>query len=461
MKQKKLYIKTMGCQMNVYDSEAMARVLAAQGYELTPHKKDADCLLLNTCAIRAKAEQKVFSYLGRLVGLKANNPDLIIGVGGCVAQQEAHRLLERVPYVDFVFGPHAINQLPEIVSRAERGGKRVVVTDFTDTFQEITQPLLDRKPQEESGITAFVTIMAGCDNYCTYCVVPHVRGREMSRDSKAILHEVENLAAKGMKEITLLGQNVNSYGNKEGFGSFADLLKQIHGIPGVQRIRFTTSHPKDLSPELIQAFATLPKLCKHIHLPVQSGSNRILKKMNRGYTREDYLEKVRALRAACPEIRLTTDIIAGFPSETEEDFQDTMDLIREADYDSLFAFMYSDRPLAPAAKFPGKLSETVKHQRLARVLEVSEEITRAKHYALVGTVQRVLVEGRSQQNPQQWRGRTTGHVTVNFLAPACGDLVGKQVDVMIENGYSNSLLGALKGEDDQCPQPPTEESHAA
>ena len=447
--------------MNVYDSQAMARVLAPMGYELTPHKKNADCLLLNTCAIRAKAEQKVFSYLGRLVGLKANNPDLIIGVGGCVAQQEAQHLLERVPHVDFVFGPHAINRLPQIVSQAEKGGRRVVVTEFLDTFQEISQPHVDSGAQEGNGVSAFVTIMSGCDNYCTYCVVPYVRGREMSRDSRAVLAEVNSLVSKGIKEITLLGQNVNSYGNKEGFGSFTGLLHLVHEVPGIERIRFTTSHPKDLSPELIQAFATLPKLCKHIHLPVQSGSNRILKKMNRGYTREDYLGKVRALRDACPEIRLTTDIIAGFPSETEADFQDTVDLIRKADYDSLFAFMYSDRPLAPAARFSDKISEEVKSSRLAQILEISEEITRAKHAALVDTVQRVLVEGRSQQNPEQWRGRTTGHVTVNFFAPSCGDLVGKQVDVWIENGYSNSLSGKLWMEEGDCHKPPTEESHAA
>ncbi|WP_028313501.1 tRNA (N6-isopentenyl adenosine(37)-C2)-methylthiotransferase MiaB [Desulfatibacillum aliphaticivorans] len=461
MKPKKLYIKTMGCQMNVYDSEAMARVLAPMGYELTAHKKDADCLLLNTCAIRAKAEQKVFSYLGRLTGLKGNNPDLLIGVGGCVAQQEAKKIFDRAPHVDFVFGPHAINRLPEIVAQAEQGKRHVAATEFLDFFEEIKQPHLDKAGPEESGVSAFVTIMSGCDNYCTYCVVPHVRGREMSRDSQAILAEVENLAAKGVKEITLLGQNVNSYGNKEGFGSFAGLLRLVHEAEGVERIRFTTSHPKDLSQELIQAFAELPKLCKHIHLPVQSGSNRILKKMNRGYTREDYLGKVRALREACPEIRLTTDIIAGFPSETEEDFQDTMDLIRRADYDSLFAFMYSDRPSAPAVKFPDKLSEEVKSRRLTQVLKVSEEITRAKHAAMVGSKQQVLVEGRSVQNPEQWRGRTGGHVTVNFLAPASGDLVGKQVDVLIENGYSNSLSGKLWTEDGDCPKPPTEESHAA
>ena len=456
MNQKKLYIKTMGCQMNVYDSEAMARVLAPMGYELTPHKKDADCLLLNTCAIRAKAEQKVFSYLGRLTGLKGNNPDLIIGVGGCVAQQEAKRIFDRAPHVDFVFGPQAINRLPGMVSQAEKGKRHVAATEFVDFFEEIKQPLTDT-----SSVSAFVTIMSGCDNFCTYCVVPYVRGREMSREGKAILAEVESLAAQGVKEITLLGQNVNSYGNKEGFGSFAELLRLVHEVEGVERIRFTTSHPKDMSPELIRAFAELPKLCKHIHLPVQSGSNRILKKMNRGYTREDYLGKVQALREACPEIRLTTDIIAGFPSETEEDFQDTMDLIRRADYDSLFAFMYSDRVLAPAAKFPDKLGEEVKSRRLASILEVSEEITRAKHAAMVGSRQRVLVEGRSVQNPEQWRGRTGGHVTVNFLAPSCSGLVGKQVDVLIENGYSNSLSGKLWTEDGDCPQPPTEESHAA
>lgn len=460
MSKKKLYIKTMGCQMNVYDSQSMARVLAPLGYELTDVRSQADCLLLNTCAIREKAEQKVFSYLGRLVGMKANNPDLIIGVGGCVAQQEAQNIIGRMPHVDLVFGTHAVNRLPDLVRRIQGGDSRIVDVGIVSSFEEIQAPSVKPASPASPDPTAFVTIMAGCDNFCTYCVVPHVRGREMSRTSQAICEEVRELASKGVREVTLLGQNVNSYGAKEGLESFTQLLIKVHEIEGIDRIRFTTSHPKDLSDELIRAFAELPKLCKHIHLPVQSGSDRILKKMNRGYTRREYLNKVKALRSVCPEITLTSDIIVGFPSETDEDFEQTMELIREADYDSLFAFIYSDRPSAPARKFPDKVELEVKSRRLAKVLELSESMTRKKHKAMVGSVFPVLVEGVSKNDPEQWRGRTSGHVTVNFTAPASSNLTGRLVDVKVEKGFSHSIWGKIAG-GGKCEPQNTEVSHAA
>lgn len=442
--------------MNVYDSQAMARVLAPHGFELAQSKKNADCLLVNTCAIREKAEQKVYSYLGRLVGLKANKPDIIIGVGGCVAQHEAKNILNRVPHVDLVFGTHAINRLPALVEKVEKTRARVVDTGLITEFQELDAPMEPALP----GPTAFVTIMSGCDNYCTYCVVPYVRGREMSRNSHAICEEIREMAARGVREVTLLGQNVNSYGNKQGPESFTGLLNKVHEIKEIKRIRFTTSHPKDIPNELIRAFSEMPKLCKHIHLPVQSGSDKILKKMNRGYTRKNYLEKIHALRAACPQITITTDIIVGFPSETDEDFRQTMDLIKEADFSSLFAFKYSDRPLAPAAKFKDKVSLDEKKQRLAQILDVSTAMTRARHQAMVGAIHTVLVEGVGKNNPGQWRGRTSGHTTVNFTMQSGRELTGKLVDVKIEKGYSHSLLGRIIKEK-HCRKPGMEVSHAA
>ncbi len=454
---KRLYINTMGCQMNVYDSRQMQYRLAALGYEPTQELDCADVILLNTCTIRAKAEQKAFSFLGRLAPLKARNPELIIGVGGCVAQQEGRRILSRMPCVDLVFGTHAIARLPQLIERIIRSRCRIVDVERSES---IDPGDYISGPYPQSDISAFVTIMRGCDNYCTYCVVPHVRGHETSRSPGDILDEVRHLVVQGVREVTLLGQNVNSYGLKEKSGTFDQLLSAINAVDGLERIRFTTSHPKDLSEALIMAFTRLEKLCRHIHLPVQSGSDAVLKRMNRRYSSGQYLEKVARLRQACPDIALTSDIIVGFPGETEADFIATLDMIRQVQFDGLFAFIYSDRPNAPAVKFDGKIDETVKKDRLQHVLDCQAEISQRKNQALVGTVQTILVDGPSKaitpsgkgENNQptpcdrQWAGRTPSNRIVHFNA-GNGNCAGNQVltgrlmEIMIEKALPHSLLG--------------------
>jgi tRNA-2-methylthio-N6-dimethylallyladenosine synthase len=447
---KTVYIHTIGCQMNVYDSERIAGGLAPLGYRLVSEPESADLVILNTCAIREKAEQKVFSFLGRMAGLKRKNPDLIIGVGGCVAQQEGRKILERAPYLDLVFGTHAVSRLPVLIQQVETTGARLVDVALSDIIQE--SPVYTDSP-DLNQISRFVTIMQGCDNFCSYCVVPYVRGREMSRSPERILSEIQILADSGIREVTLLGQNVNSYGKKEGLCDFSELLTQVNEIEGLQRIRFTTSHPKDLSDALIATFNHLDKLCRHIHLPVQSGSTRILTRMNRKYTREMYLEKIARLRNACPDIAITSDIIVGFPGETPDDFGDTLSLIRQVAYDGLFAFMYSDRPNAPAAHFPGKISEAEKARRLQQVLGIQETITLEKNQSLVHSAQVVLVEGVSRRmntheaSPDvthQWYGRTPGHKIVHFpeteLLSATGN-IGRLRTIRIEKAFSHSLWG--------------------
>lgn len=447
---KTLYIHTIGCQMNVYDSERIAGGLAPLGYRQVSEPESADLVILNTCAIREKAEQKVFSFLGRMAGLKRKNPELIIGVGGCVAQQQGRKILDRAPYLDLVFGTHAVNRLPVLVQQVETRGNRLVDVALSNTIQESpAYPVSSNADQ----ISRFVTIMQGCDNYCTYCVVPYVRGKEMSRDPERILSEIQALTDSGIREVTLLGQNVNSYGKKEGLCDFTELLTRVNRIEGLLRIRFTTSHPKDLSGDLISAFNRLDKLCKHIHLPVQSGSTRILSRMNRKYTRDMYLEKIARLRDACPDIAITSDIIVGFPGETIEDFEDTLSLIRGVAYDGLFAFMYSDRPNAPAADFPKKISETEKAERLQQVLGLQEAITLEKNKSLVHSDQLVLVEGPSQRmnasetsqdTASQWYGRTPGHKIVHFPEPehviGSGN-IGRLKTIRIEKAFSHSLWG--------------------
>lgn len=447
---KNLYIHTIGCQMNVYDSERIAGGLAPLGYRQVSEPESADLVILNTCAIREKAEQKVFSFLGRMAGLKRKNPELIIGVGGCVAQQEGRKILDRAPYLDLVFGTHAISRLPVLIQQVEtRGGHRVDVV-LSNTIQE--SPTYPVSPNADQ-ISRFVTIMQGCDNYCTYCVVPYVRGTEMSRSPERILSEIQSFADSGIREVTLLGQNVNSYGKKEGLCDFSELLTRVNAIEGLLRIRFTTSHPKDLSSELIATFNRLDKLCKHIHLPVQSGSTRILSRMNRKYTRDMYLEKIDRLRDACPDIAVTSDIIVGFPGETPEDFEDTLSLIRRVAYDGLFAFMYSDRPNAPAADFPEKIPEAEKAERLQQVLGLQETITLEKNQSMLRSDQVVLVEGisqrmntfeTSQDADPQWYGRTPGHKIVHFPEPerlfASGN-IGRLKTIRIEKAFSHSLWG--------------------
>ena len=457
---KKLYIHTIGCQMNVYDSDRIEKLLAPLNYARTRDVTEADLIVVNTCAIREKAEQKVFSFLGRMAGLKGKRPELLIGVGGCVAQQLGERLLKRAPYVDVVFGTHAIVRLAAIIAKVE--AERCQWVDVgpaggMDAFETPAGPVGDR------SITRFVTIMQGCDNFCAYCVVPYVRGRENSRPPDRIIAEIEDLVAGGVREVTLLGQNVNSYGRKEGHCSFPELLSRIHSVQDLYRIRFTTSHPKDLSGALCRSFRDLEKLCKHIHLPVQSGSNRVLKRMNRNYTREQYLEKVANLKAMCPEIAISSDFITGFPGESESDFEQTLDLIRAVQFDSLFAFQYSDRPNTRAAQFEDKIDDKEKRRRLQALLQLQEQITFAKHRKLVGTTQEILVEGLSGKVPdtgpaeatlanrsaEQWTGRTTTNRIVHFeqnhhrndMAAAKGDFTGQLVQVRIHKAHAHSLWG--------------------
>jgi tRNA-2-methylthio-N6-dimethylallyladenosine synthase len=437
---KQVHIATFGCQMNENDSEAILRLLSTRDYQPTDKLDQADLILINTCSIRQKAEEKTYSLLGRLKGLKKKNPNLIIGVGGCVAQQEGERLLERVPFLDLVFGTRWIPELPDLISRVGPGKARLSRTEMiTGNLSTLPLPLpsLDgRNPK------ASVTIMQGCNNYCAYCVVPFVRGPEESRPGEEILMEVEGLAAQGVKEILLLGQNVNSYGqDRRGEWSFAQLLVNLEKIPGLERIRFTTSHPKDLSQDLIDCFGKISALCEHFHLPVQAGSNRILKKMNRGYSRESYLNMIIRLRAQCPPIALTSDVIVGFPGETGDDFEETMDLIRQVQFDDLFSFKYSDRPMAPSRNFPEKVDEEEKGRRLRELQSYQKKVTLSKNQALEGTVQQVIVEGHSKKNPEEWMGRTGSNKIVNFPGPQ--GLFGKAEKVLIERAYVHSLKGKL------------------
>jgi tRNA-2-methylthio-N6-dimethylallyladenosine synthase len=453
---KRLYINTIGCQMNVYDSERIVNSLIPVGYETTPFVESADLIITNTCAIREKAEQKAFSFLGRLSRLKRKNRELIIAVGGCVAQQQGHDILKRMPHVDLVFGTRALQRVPLAIEKIEKQHCRIVDVDMAAS--QDGDSLYSRVLKADS-VSKFVTIMRGCDNYCAYCVVPHVRGPETSRKPEHVIGEIEQLVHEGVREVTLLGQNVNSYGKKEGLCTFAELLSRINDITALARIRFTTSHPKDLSDGLISAFGRLEKLCNHLHLPIQSGSNRVLKRMNRKYTREAYLEKVAALREVCPEMAITTDIIVGFPGESAADFDETLTLVQQMRYDSLFVFNYSDRPLAPSRKFTPKVPEKQKSARLQHVLDVQHTITADIHAKMVGRQMPVLVEGhskRQQTEPSetshtslQWSGRTTCNKIVNFIVdgPAAAipiDMTGETVRVNIERALPHSLWGVLR-----------------
>ncbi|GAM08431.1 tRNA-2-methylthio-N(6)-dimethylallyladenosine synthase [Geobacter sp. OR-1] len=432
-----LYLQTFGCQMNVSDSEKIASLLAGVGYELTEESAAADLIILNTCTVRAKAEERVYRQLENLRPLKRKKPALLFGVGGCVAQQEGERLLEKIPYLDLVFGTHNLHRIPQIVLAAEEG-RRLAEVDFIDNETRMGLfPVDDRS----GGVTRFVTVMQGCDNYCSYCIVPYVRGREISRRSADIVAEIRLMAANGVKEVTLLGQNVNSYGlNDPGQPDFAGLLRMVAAIDGIERIRFTTSHPKDITRPLIDCFAELPKLCAHIHLPAQAGSSAVLARMNRGYTRPEYMEKVADLRSVRPDIAITSDIIVGFPGETEEDFTETLSLVEETGYSDIFSFLYSQRPGTAAADFDGDLPYDMKVERLDRLMAIQKKITRRYSEALVGTVQEVLVEGASKRTGQVF-GRTTYNRIVNFDGDI--SLVGRLVDVEIIEGYQNSQLGRL------------------
>lgn len=437
--EKRFFLETFGCQMNVVDSERIVDLLQGIGYGQVAEPADADLILLNTCAVRDKAERKVYGHLGRYKPLKDENPALILGIGGCVAQQEGEKLLTKLPYLDLVFGTHNVHKLPEMVRAVENNRVRCHETEFLD--RETRLQLFPTRTFADT-VTRFVTVMQGCDNFCSYCVVPHVRGREISRPSAEILHEVRQLAASGVREVTLIGQNVNSYGCKgENEMSFARLLAEVDGIEGIERIRFTTSHPKDLSNELIDCFGSLKKLCNHIHLPVQSGADRILNLMNRGYTREQYLAKVLRLQTVCPDIRLTSDIIVGFPGETEEDFAATLSLMEQVRYADVFSFIYSPRPGTAAAGLPDTLNPAVRQVRFDRLLTQQEEISRSWREADQGRVFEVLVEGESRQGNGQIFGRTTWNRIVNFEGDR--SLAGSLVPVRISRVYRNSHIGKL------------------
>ncbi|MBJ6799693.1 tRNA (N6-isopentenyl adenosine(37)-C2)-methylthiotransferase MiaB [Geomonas propionica] len=436
-KAKKLYLETFGCQMNVSDSEKIVTLMKGIGYQQTADPVEADLVLLNTCSIRATAEQRVYGHLGKFKSMKKHKPGLIIGVGGCVAQQEGERLLKKAPFVNLVFGTHNLHLLQKMVSGAEQG-KQSIATDFLDDEKRFD---LFPHAESEGGVSRFVTVMQGCDNFCAYCIVPHVRGREISRSADKVLEEVGALASAGVTEVTLLGQNVNSYGfNDPGAPDFADLLRMVARVEGIERLRFTTSHPKDISPRLIACFAEIGKLAPHIHLPAQSGSDAVLKQMNRGYTRAQYLDKVRALREACPEIQFTGDMIVGFPGEDEACFEQTMELIEEVRYADLFSFIYSARPGTKAAEFPDEVRRAEKQARLERLQAAQKKITLARNESFVGSVQRVLVEGPSSTGDALF-GRTGGNrATVMNGDPA---LAGRLVEVRITQGLQTLLKGEV------------------
>jgi tRNA-2-methylthio-N6-dimethylallyladenosine synthase len=438
MKNKHLYIQTFGCQMNVHDSEQMAELLSEAGYKLTDNLKLADLIILNTCSIREKAAHKVYSQLGRIGNLKEQNPELIIGVGGCLAQHLGTKFHKKVDYLDFVIGTQNIHLLPDIVSSVKKKKNKVTEIEFHEKNNSIG--LFAHPPQ--NAVSAFVTIMQGCNNFCAYCVVPYLRGPETSRKSDDIIVEIKKLADLGIKEVTLLGQNVNSYGKTLNDGSnFALLIKRIAGISGIKRIRFTTSHPRDLSLEIINCFIEEEKLCKHIHLPVQSGSNRILALMNRGYTVEEYIKKIDYLHKLVPNISITSDVIVGFPGETEKDFQETIDMMEKIRFDSTFSFKYSEREGTSAQKLDWKVEANDKTRRLEQLQMLQNKHTLEKNIEMEGNVEELLVEGRSKNSESDMMGRTSSWKIVNFKGEA--DLIGKLVNVKITKAYIHSLRGKL------------------
>ena len=440
----KLYIKTFGCQMNEYDSKRMADLLArSHGMSVTDDPEQADVLLLNTCSVREKAQEKVFSQLGRWKEWKQERPSLVLGVGGCVASQEGQDILNRAPYVDLVFGPQTLHRLPQLIDSARAEHHSKIDTSFPEIEKFDALP----EPRAE-GPTAFVSIMEGCSKYCSFCVVPYTRGEEFSRPFDDVLAEVVVLAEQGVREVNLLGQNVNAYRGEMHDGSVADLATLLHyvaEIEGIERLRFTTSHPLEFSDSLIDAFAEIPKLVDHLHLPVQSGSDRILSLMKRGYTADDYLEIIEKLRQVRPHISLSSDFIVGFPGETRADFQATMDLIEAVGFDHSFSFVYSARPGTPAADLADSVPLPEKKERLAvlqqRILQMAGDISQN----MVGTVQRVLVQGVSKKNDLEMSGRTENNRVVNF--PGSSRLVGQMIDVRITAALPNSLRGEAEGID--------------
>ena len=441
----KLFIQTHGCQMNEYDSAKMADVLAAsEGLELTANVEEADVILVNTCSIREKAQEKVFSQLGRWKALKQGGKPVLIGVGGCVASQEGEAIVKRAPYVDLVFGPQTLHRLPELIAAKRETGRPQVDISFPEIEK------FDRLPEPRAeGPSAFVSIMEGCSKYCSFCVVPYTRGEEVSRPFDDVLVECAQLAAQGVREINLLGQNVNAYrgpmrdeaGADAGVADLGLLIRTIAQIDGIDRIRFTTSHPLEFSDSLVEAYRDVPELANYLHLPVQSGSDRVLSAMKRGYTALEFKQKVRKLRAVRPDISISSDFIVGFPGESEADFEKTMKLIEDVGFDQSFSFIYSRRPGTPAADLDDSVSSEEKHARLSRLQATINDNARRISESMVGSTQRVLVEGPSKKNPNELTGKTENMRSVNFPAPP--RLVGQFVDVVITEAMSNSLRGRV------------------
>jgi tRNA-2-methylthio-N6-dimethylallyladenosine synthase len=431
------YIETWGCQMNEEDSEKLSGMLKNIGYSKTTVKEEASIIIFNTCCVRENAELKVYGNLGALKRLKEKNPDLIIAVCGCMMQQKdmAENIIKKYPFVDIIFGTHNSYKFPEYLNRVKQEGKSII--EILDKEEKIVEGIpVDR----ESNVKAFVTIMYGCNNFCTYCIVPYVRGRERSRNPEDIISEIKALVSLGYKEVTLLGQNVNSYGRGlEGDMNFAKLLRMVNEIEGLERVRFMTSHPKDLSDEVIYAIKDCEKLCDQIHLPVQSGSNAILKKMNRSYTREQYLNLVKKIKEEIPGVAITTDIIVGFPGETEEDFEDTLSLVEEVEYDSAYTFIYSRRKYTPADNMEEQIDDNVKHERFNRLVELINNISIKKNKEYKGKTVKVLVEGTSKNNENRLMGRTSSGKLVNF--DGSKDNIGIAVNVKITEALSFSLNG--------------------
>jgi tRNA-2-methylthio-N6-dimethylallyladenosine synthase len=437
---RKLYIRTFGCQMNEYDSARIADVLAAEdGLALTDRPDDADIIVFNTCSVREKAQERVFHDLGRVRALKSQNPDLVIGVGGCVASQEGAGIIQRAPFVDIVFGPQTLHRIPQMIRARRATGEAQVDVSFPEIEKFDRLP-----PPAVSGAAAYVSIMEGCSKYCTFCVVPYTRGEEVSRPLDDVLTEIADLADQGVREVTLLGQNVNAYRGSMGEGEIADLaalLEHVAEMPGIERIRFTTSHPKEMTPRLIDAFGRVDKLVSHLHLPVQSGADRVLAAMKRGYTALEYRSIVRRLRRARPGLSLTSDFIVGFPGETEADFASTLKLIEDIRFDGAFSFLYSPRPGTPAAALPDPVPRAIAQERLARLQALVDAQYRSYSEAMVGSRQRVLVTGPATRDESDLQARTDNNRVVNFAGDAA--LTNTYVDVAIVAAQAHSLRGEL------------------
>ena len=439
MENKHLYIQTFGCQMNVHDSEQIVALLSGSGYRRTDNLKLADLIILNTCSIREKAAQKVYSQLGRIKPLKDRNPELIIGVVGCLAQHLGAKFHRRLDYLDFVAGTHNIHRIPEMIGAIHQKRRKITEIDF----HALPGSMNIFAPPDKGQLSAFVTIMQGCNNFCAYCVVPYLRGREISRPINEIISEIKKLADAGIQEVTLLGQNVNSYGKNLPDGSnFTSLIKKIGEIEGIRRIRFTTSHPRDLSEDLMNCFATEKKLCAHIHLPVQSGSNHVLRLMNRGYTVEEYMKKIDYLRGVNPRMSITSDLIVGFPGETEKDYQETIDMMRKIRFDSAFSFKYSEREGTAAQKLKDKVAEDEKLRRLEELQKLQNQHMLERNTEMVDSLQEILVEGRSKNSDHDLTGRTSSWKIVNFRCEQ--DLAGRMVMVKITKAHLHSLRGAIE-----------------